>query len=321
MSPILETRRSLPHLVLDIGDGFLVARAAPGRGRVRPRSPVRARALARVTAPVETFDPPWQLVTTATPGGFLAWFGSVRPDGAGAAADPELDRVDVLDPGTYDIELAAPGYQATVLQGAIPAAGAPPSVLAVDLEAGPEYPFPGETAQTPLQPAGRTTGPTLIRGQILSLDGSGLSGVPVQAPLAVPAVTDRNGSFVLVFPDDTPSGPVAVTATIAGVAVTSASAIVSGRRTAVPQARLRGRTVRQSGAPVAGAAISVSGIAGAVASGADGSWSLALPFGTGLQPINVTVTATLGPTTRTQAGVGVVPGRSATVPDHVFPNP
>jgi hypothetical protein len=65
----------------------------------------------------------------------------------------------------------------------------------------------------------------------------------------------------------------------------------------------------------------VAGIAGAVMSGADGRWMLALPFGAGLQPMNVTVTATLGPTTRTQADVAIVPGGTATVPDHVFPNP
>jgi hypothetical protein len=317
MSPILETRRVVAQLVLDVGDGFLGTRMAPGAGRIRLRSPLRARVLTRVTGPVESFDPPWQLVTTTTPGGVLAWFGHVRPDGAGDAGD----RVGVLEPGTYDIEFAAAGYQPTVLQAAIPAVGARPSVLTVDLQAGPDYPFPGETAQTNLPPAGRSTGPTLLRGQILALDGSGLAGTPVQAPSAVPAVTDGNGSWVLVFPDNTPSGPVTVTVTIAGAAVTAGSAIVAGQRTAVPQARLRGRAVRQSGAPVAGAAISVAGVAGTVTSGPDGSWSLALPFGTGLQPTNVTITAVLGPTSRTQAGVGVVPGRSVTVPDHVFPNP
>src|SRR5690242_14896393 len=124
MSPILETRRAVPQLILDVGDGFLGARLAPGQGRVRPRSQVRARALARVTAPVETFDRPWQLLTTATPGGFLAWFGGVRPDDAAATVEPGRDRVDVLDPGTYDVEVAAAGFQATVVPVPIPAAGA-----------------------------------------------------------------------------------------------------------------------------------------------------------------------------------------------------
>jgi hypothetical protein len=207
------------------------------------------------------------------------------------------------------------------VQAALPPAGSPPSVLAVDLEAGPDYPFANEVAQANVPAAGRSTGPTLIRGQVLALDGSGLPRIPVAAPAATPAFTDRTGSWVLVFPDDAPSGPVTVTATIAGGPVAVPTTIASGRRTVVPQARLRGRAVRQSGAPVAGASISVSGVAGTVTSGADGSWSFALPFGTGLQPTNVTVTAVFGPATRTRAGVGVVPGRSVTVPDHVFPNP
>jgi hypothetical protein len=321
MTAVIETRREQAQLVLDVVDGFLDSRAAPRSRRVRPRTRVRARVLERVSAPAETFSPPWRLVTRTTPEGFLAWFGRVRPDSAGDADEDESDRAGVLEPGTYEVELAARGYQAATAQAVIPATGAPPSVLAVGLEAGPDYAFPNELAEAG-PPAGRSTGPTLIRGQVLDLDGSGLAGVPVQAPGAVPAVTDRNGSWVLVFPDDRPSeDPVDVTATIGSAAVTAASKIVAGQRTVVPQARLRGRTVRQSGVPVAGAAISVSGIPGAVASGADGSWSLALPFGTGLQPINVTVTATLGPTTVTQAGVGVVPGTSVLVPDHTFPNP
>jgi hypothetical protein len=321
MSTILETRRAVPQLVIDVADGFLAARAAPGAGRARPRTPVRARVLTRVTGPVETFDPPWRLVTTTTPGGFLAWFGRVRRDSIGDAANGEGDRAGVLGPGTYDVELVAAGYQPTVLQAAIPPDGAPPSVLTVDLEAGPDYAFPGETADVNLPPAGRSTGPTLLRGQILALDGSGLADVPVAAPLAIPAVTDRNGSWVLVFPDDTQSGNVTVTAAIGGAAVTATSAIVAGRRTSVPQARLRGRTVRQSGAPVAGAVVAVAGVSGTVTSGSDGSWSLALPFGTGLVPLNVTVTAALGALSQTQAGVGVIPGATVTVPDHVFPNP
>jgi hypothetical protein len=321
MSAILETRRAVPQLVIDVADGFLASRAAPGRGRVRPRVPVRARVLTRVTGPVETFDPPWRLITTTTPGGVLAWFGHVRPDSVGDSASGEGDRVGVLGPGTYDLELVAAGYQPTVLQAAIPAAGAPPSVLTVDLEAAADYVFPGEVADVNLPSAGRSTGPTLLRGQVLALDGSGLADVPVAAPLAVPARTDRNGSWVLVFPDDTPSGTVTVTAAIGGAAVTATTATVARRRTTVSQARLSGRTVRQSGAPVTGASISVAGVAGTVSSGTDGSWSLALPFGMGAVPITVTVTAVHGPTTRTQAGVAVVPGGTVTVPDHVFPNP
>jgi hypothetical protein len=254
-------------------------------------------------------------MTTTTPGGVLAWFGRVRREPTVDSVDAEPDRIGVLQSGTYDIEVTAPGFQTATLQAVFPAAEAPPSVVTLDLEAGPDYPFPGETAQA------TSTGPTLIRGQILALDGSGLAGVPVQAPAATPAVTDQNGSWVLAFPDNTASGPVTVSAAIAGAAVTAATVIVTGQRTVVPQARLHGRTVYQSRAPAAGAAISVGGVPGTVASGPDGSWSLALPFGTGLQPMNVTVTAVLGATTRTQAGVGVVPGRAVTVPDHVFPNP
>jgi hypothetical protein len=321
MTAVLETFRSRPQVVLDVGDGFAGARAAPGTGRVRPRSAVRVRALGRTTAPIEAFDPPWRLVTTATPGGVLAWFGRVRRDGTADAFDPGLDRIGVLGPGTYDIEISAATYQSVELQVSIPAAGDPPSVLAVELEAGPAYPFRDETPDVGLAPAGQPQGPTLLRGQVLSLDGSALAGVPVTAPNAIAATTDRNGSWVLVFPDDTSSGAVTVTAVIAGAAVTAQAELVARHRTQVTQARLKGSAVRQSGAPVAGAAVSVAGVTGSVTSTGDGTWSLALPFGTGLQPINVTVAAIFGPTTVTQAGIGVVPGGTVTVPDHVFPNP
>jgi hypothetical protein len=320
MSVVIETLRDQPQLILDVGDGFVASRARPRSRRPRPRGEVRARVLRRVTPPAETFDPAWRLVTIATPGCVHAWFGRVRPDSFRDAA-PELDRVGVLPPGTYDLELAAPGYQPVSVQAAVPVAGAQPTVLAVDLEPGPEYRFPDELGQTSVPPGSRATGPTLIRGQILALDGSGLAGITVQAPSATPAVTSHNGAWLLVFPDNTPSGPVMVTATIAGAAVTAATAVVAGQRTVVPQARLRGRAIRQSGAPVAGAAISVAGVPGTVSSTPDGSWSVALPFGVGLQPMTVTVTAVLGATSRMQTGIGVVPGQSATVPDFVFPTP
>lgn len=325
MSVVLETRRSQPQLILDVGDGFVTSRSRQGSRRPRPIGPLRARVLARSTAPVETFDPAWTLVTAATPAGVHAWFGRVRPDALGAS--PELDRVGVLQPGTYDVELAAPGYQLATVQAAVPVAGAPPSVVTLDLQPGPEYRFRDEVGEVNVPAGSHSTGPTLIRGQILALDGSGLAGITVRAPSVPPgapaapdAVTDRNGAWLLVFADDTPSGPVTLTTTIAGATVTAAAAVVAGQRTVVRQARLHGRAVRQSGAPVDGAAISVAGVPGAVSSGPDGSWSIALPFGMGLQPTNVTVTAVLGATSRTQA-VGLVPGTSVPVPDHVFPNP
>jgi hypothetical protein len=320
MTAVTETRRVVAQLVLDVGDAFAASRSRPGARRPRPRGQLRARVLARASAPVEVFHPAWRLVTTATPGGVHAWFGRVRPDMPEGAA-PELDRDGVLRPGTYDVELASRGYQPATVQAAVPAAGARPSVVTVDLQPGPEYRFPGEVGRVDVPPGSRPSGPTLLRGQILALDGTGLSRITVQAPGAPPAVTDRNGAWVLVFDDVTSSGAVTVIATIAGAAVTAAARVAAGQRTVVAQARLRGRAVRQSGAPVAGAAISVAGVAGAVSSGADGSWSLALPFGTGLQPMNVTVAAVLGAVTRTQAGVAVVPGATATVPDSVFPNP
>ncbi len=326
MSVVIETRREQPQLILDVGDGFVASRARVVSRRPRPRGQLRARVLARSTAPAETFSPAWQLVTTPTPGGVHAWFGRVRPDVLGVP--PELDRVGVLQPGTYDVELAAPGYQPATVQAAVPAPGMRPSVVTVDLQPGPEYRFPDEVGQVSVPAGSRSTGPTLIRGQILALDGSGLAGITVRAPgvppgapSAPPALTDRSGAWVLVFPDGAPAGPIMVTATIDGAAVTATAEVVIGQRTVVPQARLRGRTVRQSGAPAEGAAISVAGVPGAVSSGPDGSWSIALPFGIGLQPTNVTVTAVLGATTRTQTGIGVVPGTSVAVPDYVFPNP
>ena len=131
-------------------------------------------------------------------------------------------------------------------------------------------------------PAGsRSTGPTLIRGQVLALDGSGRRASPSERLASRPdafrptCATDRNGAWVLVFPDDAGASPapsVMVTATIdesGGDGHRRSQAL--GQRTVVPQARLRGRAARQSAAPVAGAAISLLACPATVSSGPDGS--------------------------------------------------
>jgi hypothetical protein len=252
-------------VVFDAEDAYLRRRGTAG-AHPRPLVSLHVLLVAEIVGGARQDLPePIELVAVRSARGYYAFFGGF------VAADRSRRRLD-LAAGTYvfRIEAAArePIYQPVEVNVAVPAAGA----VSVDLEPSYAYPFPTETL-----PNGRR--PTLLRGAYLTPAGSGISGAIVEVVgVSNRCVTDGAGQWVLVFPDNQPSGNVTVrfqagnapALNVAGVPVTA------GDTASLPLTALRGTVVRAGGG-IEGAVVRVAGRPGETRSSVDGSWRYVFP--------------------------------------------
>ena len=256
------------------------ARAAPA-----PLGPISYHLTARRDGDqLQPITPPLKLVTQRNASGYDLAFGQVYlPEGQ--------VRGHAVPPGSYQLEVRGAFYQPMTLDVVVPRLQPP---LSCALEPGVAYPFPDPAplrlgnlgpdscvAPDPHHPeqlglpAGR--GPTLLRGTFSARDGQPVVGATVRvAGQSNQCVTDDSGSWVLVFPDTQPTGPVTVsvqwpdppgtTDTIPGVCV------VRGRVTSLAQTALRGWVLTQAGNAIPAATIAVGDLPGTVQADAQGAW-------------------------------------------------
>ena len=300
---VREVRHLSATLILDSEDAYARTRGTRGL-HPRPVGLVTYDLAGRVVAGQrEMFDEPASLVIRHNASGYGLFFGEVRPrNGTHRRADE----------GRYVLRVGSPAayYQSSEREVLLPN---PETPVFIDLQPGYAYPFPTETV-----PGGR--GPTLLRGTYLQPDGQGVAGTTVHVPGRTgPYTTDPSGQWVLVFPDDEPTGAVTVRFQTADgtVEMVSNVAVVGGRETSLGQTALRGWTLTSAGTPMVGATVGVSGRPETVQSPFDGRWSFYFPLS---QPAGaVTVTATL-PDGRQQArpNVQVQPRSTVAVPAFLF---
>ncbi len=268
-----ELRRFSAPVIVDLVDDFALRRGLQGE-HPRPIGGLSYTIPARVVGGVRTaIDPPIVPVIIANPSGYALFFGATRPGPV---------RRGRLAPGDYILRVESPAYQAAEIALTIP--DLPGSAIApatTSLEPGYAYPFPDGT--------------TLLRGQAVATDGSGISGVAVsvQGQANGPTyLTDATGVWALDFPATTASGPVTVVLQPpTGASSTVAANLVAGAEVVLLATALRGLAFEFDGRPATGATVSVSGQAATVAVGPDGSWTYLLPASPP-PPATVTLTAT-----------------------------
>jgi hypothetical protein len=313
---ILEHVGTNAIMILDIEDRYARDRKLRG-DHPRAIEPLRFWLL-RMNAGgnVRNFPEPYEMVFTRNTGGYHLFFGQVIPSGSlrpislsfsnGACrlrVTSELGAIRRTKMPALG-KIASMLYQSAELD--VTLIGLPSGVVGMDsaaplaLEAGYAYPFP---PSLPVKPDGQGNctsgpvagqpGPTLLRGSLHTLDGSGMLGATVNAPGAQSSyTTDSSGHWVLVFDDAQPSGKLAVTMDIPNQGVLSLPGVcvLHGCETSLPETALRG-WVLYKGVGAAGANVQVSGLAQSVQTQADGGWIVVLPPDQG--PATVTVTATL----------------------------
>lgn len=305
MAVRFELRHLTATLVFDLEDAYARRRGTRGL-HPRPIGPVDYRLLGRVVGGVrQDFDHPLPLVIRRNPSGYDLCFGQVELPGHTCRRVPE---------GTYALRITSPYafYQPIEQEDIV--LPRPATAYAFDLEPGYAYPFPTETL-----PGGR--GPTLLRGTWLGRDGRGIAGVAVQVVGNTRVcVTDSTGEWVLVFPDDQPTGDITVRFEAPGGTAETVPdvLVVGGRAASLRQTALRGWTMTAAGAPIGGASVAVSGQPASVTSRLDGSWSYYFPLPQS-PPTVVSVTASL-PDGRTQTcpTVQVHPRSTVLVPSFPF---
>jgi hypothetical protein len=291
-----ELRHLTATLILDLEDRYARERGTRGR-HPRPMGPVTYRLLGQITGGQrEDFDPPLELVVVRNPSGYDLCFGRTR------SSDGPTRLLD----GTYVLRVDSPHYQPVEQQVDLPQ---PAAAYFFDLLPSYAYPFPSETL-----PGGR--GPTLLRGEYLARDGSGVAGVTVLVPgRSAPYITDASGRWVLFFPDDQPTGDVTVRFQGPGGTETVQVVIVAGRASSLRQTALRGFALTTAGVPIGGATITVAGQPAPIRSGPDGGWScyfpLAQPPAAG--PVDVTASLPDG-RSQTHPSIGVQPRSTVVVP-------
>jgi hypothetical protein len=278
MAARFELRHLTAALIFDLEDGYARRRGVRGL-HPRPIGPLVYRLLGRAQdGGTERFEPPLDLRVRRNPSGFDLFFGLVElPDGTRRT----------LADGVYALRISSPYqyYQPVELENiALPR---PDTPFSVDLEPAAGYPFPTETLP-------RFRGPTLLRGVYAGRDGAGIAGATVQVPgVSTICVTDHIGQWVLVFPDDQPTGNVTVRFQASDGTVENVPGVLvlGGQEASLRQTALRGWTLATTGAPLAGASVAVSGQPAPVRSRPDGSWSYYFPLSQ--QATTVSVTASL----------------------------
>ena len=272
------------------GTGIDLVSISPG-----PRVPAVIRPTVPITVTAEPLapgDPGWpfggvvELMLIQTPSGLLAFYGRVQATGGLVLRVPRRATTCVL-------RIAASGFAPAVLKPVtIAGPDGPPSVQTFNLYPAPGYPFP-----TGQQPNGNAAA-TLLSGDVVNPDGSGIAGVEVSVadqPNLVSTFTSDIGGWILVLDQQTDlqtvaspvsivfGSPVNLTAT--GVAFTA------GATTRLPRTSLRGVVRLANGVAVSGAAIAVAGFPGSSTSRPDGTWVFCLGVN---QPLSGTQAVTIG---------------------------
>jgi hypothetical protein len=315
---VLQLRTVTAVRVFDVVDRFAELLGTQGR-HPRPVDPVRFWLLGRAVPDGRVeLDPPLELETWRNDSGYHLFFGQLRrPQGEAAVAD--------LSAGTYVIRAESRSYQPWERNVQLPL---PKPALRVNLDPGYDYPFPVVSTPPavgqvpPNGPPGGLHGPTLLRGSVLNTDGTGVANAVVRATGSRCRYrTDRTGRWMLVFPDDEPTGTKQVTITVPGQPAVSVPVDVEqGGVTVLAQTALAGR-VRTTGGPgVAGVTVAVEGRPGTTTTNAQGGWSY--QFSPVQQDETVRLTAVL-PDGRRQTRDGVAVRSRTTVPvaDFEFPPP
>jgi hypothetical protein len=294
---VIERRRTVATVVFRPIDALRVALGRPfsERGPVRP---VRFRIAGRVNGVV--VEPIGE------------WTPESKPYVMNASGDT-VYRDFALPPGTYRIEIVrdphqdSEGIYADLLPGlerdlnwdpAAPLTGLPnlpshPTRLEERrLRPGPRYPFP--------------PGSTLVRGQLLWYDGTGMTGAVARAPAAVVPETPvgSRGEFVLIVAPAAPAGNLNVALDLGAVdpaAKPGGGMYVAtwpsnwsigwtrGRSSGARQGALTGTVRRADGRALQGARITLGGEPGELLTDAEGRWSYHFPPLRPAGTVNVTV--------------------------------
>jgi hypothetical protein len=273
----------------------------------------------RVSAPVLAFEPPLEFVSWRNGSDFFLFSGETRTPGIGGTR--------VLAPGRYRWRLETDYYQVDEFVDDWPPAQVYDPAKDRSLLPGPAYPFPN------LDMKQRDLGVTLVRGTLLTPDGTGIPNVKVKLiapPLAgtpfVPfteCVTDDRGEWVLAIVDrqtddqraqdpqpDFANSVIRVNLPVNPYDV--ALAIVSGTENSLRQTALRGQVLRANGTAFPGVKITNSVTAGESVTRADGQWFLYFEL---RQPAGaVTVTATAPGVGTDSKNSMIVPRSTVVVP-------
>lgn len=200
-----------------------------------------------------------------------------------------------IEPGRYLLRIESNYYQTLTLEVQWPPS--PSGLAPIELKPGVAYPFPDLTLSSARL--------TLIRGVLLrAVSGTPIADAlveltdpPGMGPFAT-AETDATGGWVLGLPA-IGAAPVAATVRFTlpdgGGVITVPNVILeAGRQNSLSQTAVRGVVRSTTGIPIANAEVAISGQAGSVRSGRDGTWTFYLGL---LQPdgaAQVTATAPNG---------------------------
>lgn len=322
MTPVLEFRRQRAVLIFEVEDRFVRELGLAGP-HPHATGPFQFFAVAQVVAGQRRpLDHPLELEIIRNAGGFHLFFGKTKPQSA-AGSKPPGDPVSrgALVPGTYIIRVTAPLYQAAEIEVDIDTLFSPggprPGMrgpFQVDLEPGYAYPFPK------VSPVAGFSGPTVLRGAVRDTSGRPVENVEVEVAGGSNLYrTGANGQWVLVFPDEQPSGAVTVTFRIPQQPALDVQAVslIAGRQNSLEQAALRGSVLTVRGNALNGAAVSVAAHPGETRTDADGQWFYYFPLGQDDEMVSVTAVLSDG-RRQTQNNVPVRRRATSVVPTFRF---
>lgn len=316
-----RVRFDSPALIFDLEDRYARDRGVHGPNP-RPIGPITLDVLGKFEGgnpqPLPTA---LGLPVVRNESGYYISFGGAKgPDGT-------ILR-DALVPGTYLLRIASPSHFYQPVEGNVDVHPVDEirknRVYFFDLEPGHAYPFPVESTLS----GGK--GPTLLRGSVRRTDGSSVAGAQVEnvANAARPFKTDENGEWVLVFPDEQPTGNLSVVVTIptdnGPAAITINDVLVEqGRASSLRQTVLRGQVVDSVGSGIPGAVVRVDGREGQTMTAEDGLWAYyfrlnEFPVSQAGPTVSVTAQHPDG-RTLTQTNVEVKPRETLVVPAFRFP--
>jgi hypothetical protein len=293
-----DRRRLSATLIFDVTDNY-ASRVGVAGTFARALGPMRFSLIARDpgTGSEQPLEPPVALATITNPSGFQLWFGA-RGDG-GLPPDPGSYRVRV------DSDYYAPWTSPTLV-----ATPAPSTPVRCGRAPGYAYPF----ARGGL--AAASVSPTVVRGALQDLNGTGQAGASVAVTAGVTTMsylTDVTGQFLFVIPDPPPATvsltvayPGGATAKLTGVPVTG------GADSLVPQTVLSGSIVSS----ILGGTVALSRPATTVSAETDGSWRVVLPLDQ--KSARATVTATVAGRPTQKAQIQIKPGATTVVAPFVF---
>jgi hypothetical protein len=269
----------------------------------------------RVSPPLQTFDPPLELIHWTNRSGFFLFSGATR--------SPELSGHRSLAPGNYRCRVESDYYQTIdpfVLTW--PPAQVYDPTKDLILLPGPNYPFPdfsvlidknGRRIQ-------RKLGTTVLRGSLFGAGGAPQENVEITfiPPIAAAFTnrfqvfpkcrTDKNGNWVVSMIDKQPV-PVPVpdpfdqfladvdVNLFGGPYSVSNLTITLGAENSLRQTGLRGRVVHSNGRPFPNVKITTSVGPGVSVSRSDGQWFFYFKLGQANGPVTVTATAPDGQNT------------------------